>query len=176
MWKLYPDYKVFNDTRFISLEAVIDTDAIAYTLQDYKQPLNLGLANALSALVPEELGTIKVSDKEYKYKPLWEKLLEQHNINLIVHEACSQFTKELYPITLRLLKDDKWALIYLDGKMLIFVRNIEKYSAIVKKFRLPKELIYDEIILETAPLVAKKITISTPLLKSWLCVYDEGKL
>ena len=162
LWKLYPDYKVFNDTRFISLEAVIDTDAIAYTLQDYKQPLNLGLANALSALVPEELGTIKVSDKEYKYKPLWEKLLEQHNINLIVHEACSQFTKELYPITLRLLKDDKWALIYLDGKMLIFVRDIEKYSAIVKKFRLPKEMIYDEIILETAPLVAKKITISTP--------------
>ncbi len=162
LWKLYPDYKVFNDTRFISLEAVIDTDAIAYTLQDYKQPLNLGLANALSALVPEELGTIKVSDKEYKYKPLWEKLLEQHNINLIVHEACSQFTKELYPITLRLLKDDKWALIYLDGKMLIFVRNIEKYSAIVKKFRLPKDLIYDEIILETVPLVSKKVPISTP--------------
>ena len=175
LWKLYPDYKVFNDTRFISLEAVIDTDAIAYTLQDYKQPLNLGLANALSALVPEELGTIKVSDKEYKYKPLWEKLLEQHNINLIVHEACSQFTKELYPITLRLLKDDKWALIYLDGKMLIFVRNIEKYSAIVKKFRLPKELIYDEIILETVPLVSKKVPISTTYSSLAFALMMKGK-
>jgi len=167
IWRLYPHYKVFNDTRFISLEAVYDTDAIAYSLEDYKQPINVALINALISLVPGEMGRIDVfsQDSVHSIKnrtPLWKKLLEQYNINLIVHEACADYTLAIYPLTLRLLNDDDWVLIYLDGTMQIFARNREKYSKIIEKFKKPKELIYNEIILETIPYVKKEVTISTP--------------
>ncbi len=167
IWKLYPYYKVFNDTRFISLEAVYDTDAIAYTLEDYRQPLNLSLANALSALVPEELGKISIAsinfvDKLKDNKPLWKRLLDRYKIDFIVHEACADYTWGIYPLTLRLLKEDEWVLVYYDGTMQIFVRNKEKYSKVIKKFKLPKELIYDEIILETTPVVRQKVPIAAP--------------
>lgn len=167
LWRLYPHYRVFNDTRFISLEAVNDTDAITYTLEDYNRPMNLALAKALAALVPKELGEIKTSTAQYAHntkniKPLWKKLLDEYNINLIVHEACAPYTKDLYPLVLRLLKDDEWVLIYLDGTMLIFVRDTEKYSSIIKKFKLPKELIYDEIIFEALPFVKRKVPSSPP--------------
>lgn len=180
LWRLYPHYRVFIDTRLISFEAVRDADAISYAIGDYNSPFNLSLAAALSALVPAGLGEISFSSGDdnrnlKNKKPLWEKLLEQHNINLIVHEACGQFTKELYPITLRLLRDDKWALIYLDGSMLIFVRNIEKNSAIIKKFSLPKELIYDEIILETVPFVSRRVAISTPYSSLAFALMMKGK-
>lgn len=167
LWQLYPHYRVFNDTRFISLEAVHDTDAIEYTLEDYSQPINSAVINALSAFVPKELGKISISTPEYtlkteNIKPLWKKLLDQYNINLIVHEACVPYTKDLYPLVLRLLKDDEWVLIYLDGTMLVFVRNTEKYSGLIKKFKLPKELIYDEIIFEALPFVKRRVPSSPP--------------
>jgi hypothetical protein len=167
IWRLYPLYKVFNDTRFISLEAVYDTDAIAYTLEDYKQPTNVGLANALTSLVPDKMGRIEIYSQDNvpgmkNHTPLWKKLLKQYNINLIVHEACADYTLEIFPLTLRLLNDDDWVLIYLDGTMQIFVRNSEEYSKIIKDFKKPKELIYDEIILETIPYVKKKVAISAP--------------
>ncbi len=121
IWRLYPHYKVFNDTRFISLEAVYDTDAIAYSLEDYKQPTNVALTNALISLVPDEMGRIDIVSQDSvpsikNRTPLWKKLLEQYNINLIVHEACADYTLAIYPLTLRLLNDDDWVLIYLDGK------------------------------------------------------------
>lgn len=180
IWRLYPYYKVFNDSRFISLEAVIDTDVINYTLEDYDQPNAVGYANALSAMVPEESGRIELSvlgfsNKSAGKKPLWKKLLDRYNIDLIVHEACSDYKKELFPLTLRLLKDDDWVLIYLDGTMQIFVRNREKYSNIIKKFKLPKKFIYDEIILETMPLVSKKVTISTPYSSLAFALMMKGK-
>lgn len=167
IWRLYPYYKVFNDTRFISLEAVYDTDVIAYTLDDYKQATNVGLANALISLVPDDIGRIDILSQDKitdikNHEPLWKKLLEKYNINLIVHEACSHFTKELYPIVLRLIQDDEWALIYFDGTMLIFIKDIEKYSDIIKQYKLPKTLVYDEIIFEAIPAVSQRSTISTP--------------
>lgn len=180
IWRLYPYYKVFNDSRFISLEAVIDTDVINYTLEDYEQPNAVGFANTLSAMVPEESGRIELSvlgfsNKSAGKKPLWKKLLDRYNIDLIVHEACTDFTKEIYPLTLRLIKDDEWVLIYLDGTMQIFVRNREKYSNIIKKFKLPKEFIYDEIILETLPLVSKGVPISTPYSSLAFALMMKGK-
>lgn len=168
IWRLYPNYRVFQDTRYISLEATLEGSAISYALHDPLQSGDSALGSALSAMVPKELGKIKISatdtiDNPKNDKPLWKRLLKQYNIDLIVHEATADYIGQIYPLTLRLLKDDEWVLIYLDGIMQIFIRNDEKYSDIIKKFKKPKELIYDEIILETAPKVKKKITFSTPL-------------
>lgn len=166
MWRLYPDYKFFNDTRFISLEAVYETNAISFTLDNYNQPTNLALANALSDFLSGEAGRIDVRSEHIQDKKsgesLWQRLLDKYNIDLVVLEATADFTKELYPLTVRLIKDDEWVLIYLDGMMQIFIRKKEEYSDIIKKVGLPKDFIYTEIILETQPLVTRGVPISSP--------------
>lgn len=179
LWRLYPHYKVFNDTRFIDLKTVIDTDRISYALDDYKQPANSALRAALNDTIPRGIGKINVQYRDIGYqetnKPLWKKLLDRYNIGLIVHEACTDYSWEIYPLTLRLLKDDDWVLIYLDGTMLIFVRNKEKYADIIKGFKKPKELIYDEIILETVPVVSKGVPISSPYSSLAFALMMKGK-
>ncbi|MGQ9571081.1 MAG: hypothetical protein ACUVUQ_09640 [Thermodesulfovibrionales bacterium] len=180
LWKLYPNYRVFQDTRYISLEATIDGIAIRQALDDYNQPTGLALESALSALVPKDLGKIDISTKaplnnSKNNKPLWKKLLEQYDINLIVHETTADYNSEIFPLILRLLKDNEWVLIYADGVMLIFVKNDEKYSEIIKRFKKPKELIYDEIILEAALSVKNKITFPTPYSSLAFALMMKGK-
>ncbi|NWF51828.1 MAG: hypothetical protein HXY47_01945 [Nitrospirae bacterium] len=167
IFKLYPYYKVFQDSRYITIDATIDGYAIRDAQQNFMQPGDLALGSALSALVPEEFGKIEISTQNQfsnpeNTKPYWKRLLGKYNIDLIVHEATADYTGQIFPLTLRLLKDNEWVLIYLDGSVQIFVRNTEKYAEIIKKFRKPKELVYDEIILETAPLVKTKTTFSMP--------------
>ncbi|MEW6001037.1 MAG: hypothetical protein AB1638_00070 [Nitrospirota bacterium] len=179
IWRLYPHYKVFQDTRYISLDATLEGEAIKYALNDPTEPADLALGSALSALVPEGLGKIDVSATDpYKSKndkPFWKSLLKRYNIDLIVQEATADYTGAIFPLILRLLKDDEWVLIYLDGVMQIFIKNDVKYSEIIKKYKKPKELIYDEIILETSPLVRKKITYSTPYSSLAFALMMKGK-
>ncbi|MEW6214872.1 MAG: hypothetical protein AB1478_06670, partial [Nitrospirota bacterium] len=178
IWKLYPYYRVFQDTRYVSLEATIDGLVISHALDDSRQSSYVSLGSALSALVPKELGKtsfIGSFSTSKNSKPLWKKLLKQYNIDLIVHEATTDYTGEIFPLTLRLLKDDEWVLIYLDGTMQIFIKNDKKYSEIIKKFKKPKELIYDEIIFETAQLVINKITYSTPYSSLAFALMMKGK-
>jgi hypothetical protein len=101
--------------------------------------------------------------------------LDKYNIDLIVHEATADFTGDIYILTLRLLKDDDWVLIYLDGIMQIFIRNDKKYSDIINKYKKPKELVYDEIMLETAYLVKKKITRSAAYSSLAFSLIMKGK-
>lgn len=180
LWRLYPHYRVFQDTRYISLDAMLDGHSISYALEDNTQTLNSALGNALSALVPEELGKIEVSEKGYlnnprDKNPLWKKQLQKYNIDLFVHEATFDYNGALYPLTLRLLNDDEWVLIYLDGVIQIFIKNDEKYSEVIKKYKKPKELVYDEIILETAPLVKNKVTFATAYSSLAFALMMKGK-
>jgi len=167
IWRLYPHYKVFQDTRYIRLETTIESEAIKDAMQSPAQTRAQTLLSALSALVPPGLGEVKISVEGHpgdidNAKVFWKELLKKYNIDLIVHEATSDITNAIFPLTIRLLKDEEWVLIYLDGNVQIFIRNIEKYSGIIEKFKKPKELIYDEIILETVRSVRRKTTYSTP--------------
>lgn len=178
--RLYPYYRVYQDTRYISIDALIDGYAIKDAVDYQAQRGDIALINALSSLVPKELGRIEISTKDHLYnkensKPYWEKLLEQYNIDLVVHEATGDFTGTIFPLTLRLLKDDDWILIYLDGSVEIFIRNSEEYSTIIKKYEKQKELVYDEIILETAPLVKKKTTFSSAYSSLGFALMMKGK-
>ncbi|MGB9715885.1 MAG: tetratricopeptide repeat protein [Thermodesulfovibrionales bacterium] len=181
LWKLYPQYKVFQDTRYLSYEVAAEGDSIRFALESPLQSGNQALVNALSKLIPNSIGKISISYNDNlnnivnNSKPFWKSLLEKYNIDLIVHEATTEFTGIIFPLTLRLLKDDEWVLIYLDGNLQIFVRNNGKYAEIIRKFKKPKELIYDEIILETTRLIRKKTTYPTPYSSLAFALMMKGK-
>lgn len=179
IWKLYPHYKVFTDTRYINLEAVKEGTAIQYALHDKQDPFYYGFADALSALIPEELGQIELMTGQTPLrratKPLWKKLLDDYEIDLIVHQACMDYTSTIFPLTLRMLTDDEWVLIYFDSTMQIFIRNKEKYAEIIKKHRKPKKFIYDEIIMEAYPSVRQRIPSSSPYASMAFALAMKGK-
>jgi hypothetical protein len=180
IWRLYPHYKVFQDTRYIRLETTIESEAIKDAMQNPAQTRAQALSSALSALVPPGLGKVKISVEGHprdidNAKVFWKELLRKHNIDLIVHEATSDITNAIFPLTIRLLKDEEWVLIYLDGNVQIFIRNVEKYSGIIEKFKKPKELIYDEIIFETVRSVRRKTIYSTSYSSLALALVMKGK-
>lgn len=156
LWKLYPKYKVFFDTRVLNIETITDGISISNASNYMGEPLSSSLALALADIVPEELGKIKISieetEKDFEGSPLWNALLNHYKIDIIIHEACNFFTGEISPLILKLMKDDEWSLIYLDGNVLIFLRNKPEYENILEKFRKPKELVFTEIIMEASSL------------------------
>jgi len=57
----------------------------------------------------------------------WEDILERYNIDWILYNSDSMFTRHL-------LKNSDWRLIYADNTSSIFVKNIPKYQALIEKY------------------------------------------
>ena len=180
LWRLYPKYKVFFDSRVLNFDVIRDGQIIETALRHPGDKAYPALVSALSDIVPENLGKVKISIegdiKHFKGKSLWKEILDKYKIDLIVHDACDFFSGQVYALTLRLLQDNDWILIYLDGNTMIFLRNKPEYKNIIEKFRKPKELIYTEIILETATLVKFRTTSSMPYSSLALALLAQDRI
>ena len=130
--------------------------------------------------MPREVGEVKISiegdQNDFKGKPLWKKLLDQYKIDIIVHEACSFFTGEIFPLIPRLLKDGGWSLVYLDGNVLIFVRDKPEYKDILEKLKIPKESVFTEIILEVSPYVRSGVPHAAFYSSLALALVEQNRL
>jgi len=180
IWRLYPRYRVFQDSRFLGPERTLQAHAIGAALYNPSQTLKQTLGSALRDVMPAEFGKIEITGQNgsryFEYgKPLWKSLLDKYNIDLVVHEATNDYDGSIYPITIRMLNDDDWILIYLDGYVQIFLRNDKEYDNLIKKFGKPKNLIYDEIILETSRLVRSRSTYPFPYSSLAFALLMTGK-
>jgi hypothetical protein len=79
----------------------------------------------------------------------WFTLLEQSGAEIIVHEAINNFSGQLYPLIIRLYFEKNWKMVYLDGNVLIFLKNIQKFQDQISRLEKPKGWIFDEIIWES---------------------------
>lgn len=122
IWELYPWKKVFIDTRQLN---VIVTREFEW------------VTNAIVSIQNKELPEGK--------KPLWERLLDHYDINIVVIDTMDVLgaTK---PITFSLLKSDKWAAIYYDLISVIFVRDSKENENLIKKYKQSNDRIYDALI------------------------------
>lgn len=161
IWKLYPKYKNFHDTRVLNIEKINEGYAISNAYSYWGEPASSFFSKALASLVPKELGEVRISvagiENDFKGKPLWKELLDHYKIDIVAHEASSFFTGEIFPLVLRLMKDDGWSLIYFDGNVVIFLRNKPEYKDILEKLRIPKEFVFTEIVLEVSPFVRSRV-------------------
>jgi hypothetical protein len=76
--------------------------------------------------------------------PEWKALLLAYDVNIIVTYAIDRYRKIIFPLINNLIGDNDWKLIYMDFNSFIFIRR-DKYNISVN---IPKDRIYDEIILE----------------------------
>lgn len=111
IWKLYPQKRVFIDTRGLSDKVFLDYRSI-------------------------------MDGKGYN------KLLRRYRVELIITPACNYISGNLYPLIPKIMNDKEWVLIYMDGKVLVFIKNSKENLEFIKRYRIPKERVYDEIIME----------------------------
>ncbi len=119
MWYLFPDYKVFIDGRGLNERVVVDS------------------AKILAA----ERGNAGDS-------PGWEAILDHYRVSFILTYSVEHFTGRLLPLIPALLNDPAWYLIYADDISLIFAKDMPGNGEILRKFSLPKEYAWREVITE----------------------------
>ncbi len=169
IFRSFPDSKVYSDSRFISEERIKMSSKIEGEFDSIKEQLE-----NINRLLPKNIGTINISveDKEkhnrddsalkkqddMTYDKSWKDLLEDINAEIIIHEAVNLYSGNIYPFIFKLVQEDTWKLIYSDGNVLIFVKDIQKFRDIVMRYNKPKSLIYDEIIIEGLRGIDQKIS------------------
>ena len=118
VWRLYPDYRVFIYGRSLNETAFFH----------YNQILKAEKGNKASM-------------------PLWKRLLNAYNVNFILTNTVSS-SGNIIPLADMLYMSDEWKLVYLDGKSIIFLKDIPVNQNLILKYALSKEEIYNEIISE----------------------------
>lgn len=157
VFRLYPKFRLFIDTRSYSQTNVTETIYISYAMRSEDDMTSL--LDAMGELMPKDYGKINVSVgnppdkgkapfKQPGHPPLWRELLRKHNIDLIIHEASNIFSGDMYALPLVLIKEDDWRLIYLDGRVMIFVRDVPWFRDVIARFGLDKSKVIDEIGME----------------------------
>jgi hypothetical protein len=123
IWRLYPWKKVFTDTRELNATVLAEYDWII---------------RSVVSLENKELPEGK--------KPLWERLIDHYNIDIIVLD-----TMDIYgltaPVITSLLKSDKWVPVYSDLISVVFLRDINENEEIISSYRLPDDAVYNSMII-----------------------------
>jgi hypothetical protein len=118
IWTLGPRYKTFVDGRCTSENAFLHYNYILAAADDANPP-----------------------------HPLWKRLLDAYEVNLILVSAVST-AGVIHPLVDKLYIEPKWELVFADGKSLIFLRDTPEHRPIIDSYRISKETIIDEIIAE----------------------------
>lgn len=77
--------------------------------------------------------------------PLWERLLDHYNVNIILLDTID-VVGTVPPVILLLLEHDKWVPVHIDLISVVFVRDTETNKEIIKRFRVPKDMVYNMLI------------------------------
>ncbi len=158
MFKQYPGSRLYSDSRYLSekrMEKILKIEGEYDPLEEQLSTYN--------SLVPRGIGTIKInasggSRKEPQSagagaRDNWKKLLDGIDAEIIVHEAVNHVSGKIFQMMFRIAAEDDWKLVYADGFSLIFVKDLPKFREVVRKYALPKSVIFDEIISETGSVV-----------------------
>lgn len=122
-WRLYPDIKTFIDTRGLNYTVMREYSWIVTAANSIYRPV-----------LPQNK------------RPLWKRLLEHYNINLIVFYPYDVYGN-IPDMIFRLLEGDEWAPIYYDTVACIFVRDTTANREIIKKFRMTKDVFYNRLLI-----------------------------
>lgn len=95
IWRLYPDYQVFSDTRTLNPEI-------------YRQYMSILGGNTTT----------------YFGVPEWKALLDMYGIRTVIHGTVNPYSGDIYPLMLNLFRDDAWHLVYRDGVVAIMTKDL----------------------------------------------------
>jgi len=118
-WRFYPWKKTFTDTRQLNY---VVTKEFAW------------IVRATESIENDELPEGK--------KPLWERLLDHYQIDLVVLDTVNVMG-QVKPVIFKLMKHEKWVPVYCDMISVVFVRDVKENRRIINAFRLPEDFVYN---------------------------------
>lgn len=142
---LFPESKVFWSSNFISAERFKDGLIIGGEGLE-----KFGYAAMYNLFPPEDKVIVDVSFSENDKRNYenWLKTINNSGTEIIIHEALNIVSGEPSPLVFLILTMEEWKLIYADGEVLIFLRNIPKFEKTILEFKKSKEIIFDQLIIE----------------------------
>jgi hypothetical protein len=150
LYRLYPKFRTFIDSRGISFKAIRDSESISNAERWEGDPYSF--VDVVKDVLPKKYGRVDVNFGNRPAHPpekeRWLSLLDAYKIDIIIHESCNIYTGMIYPLALRLIKNDQWKLVYSDGIVMIFIRDIPRFKEVISKHELDKGKVYDEIGME----------------------------
>lgn len=120
IWWLTPDSRVFIDGRNLYLTAF----------------------SIFTSVVDSPYSPVSFYDRT----PVYERVLDYFNIDLVVLPGCDKVSGTLIKLPLALTNDEKWALVYADSNALVFMRNISANSTFIHRYKLPDIAAYNNIL------------------------------
>ena len=149
LFKCYPGSRIYFDSRAIDAERITRGLEIEEQAEPPEETLK-----SINRLLPAGVGPVSVPGRGQKGTKVlwnetkWKELLEKIDADIIVHEAAVFRSGEIYPFVFKLARDDDWKLIYVDGTVMIFVKDEPRFRKIIARYQLPKSWIFDEILAE----------------------------
>jgi hypothetical protein len=120
IWRLHPDIKVFVDGRALSLRGF---DLFREIADNSFRPLS-----------------------RYDITPLYIRALGSFDIELVVLSGCDKASGVTIPLSYALINDDGWAIVYVDGGAIVFMKDTSETRDFIEKHRLPKTKGYRNIL------------------------------
>lgn len=144
--KLFPQYKVFTDSRYINVDVFFDGLDMFYAIKEPAAQKDTQYTRSLIETCVQSLAGQNKMDYTDEY---WYRLLEKYQIDFIVGRVSHPRSGQLFPLFLKLIDADIWKLIYMDGNAVVMVKDNHKNDDIIRKYSLKnKQLLYEEVILE----------------------------
>lgn len=146
LFSLYPNAKIYSDSRFISPGRIKRAARIREAM-----PMTLFPA-VVNNLVAENYRIISPDDslwkREREERMKWRKRLDDSGTEIIVHEVLRKFSGKLYTFLFALLEEHDWSLVYYDGRVAVFLKDIPRFHSKIEKMKLDKKQFYTELMLE----------------------------
>jgi hypothetical protein len=147
IFKLFPQYQVFTDSRYLNVAVFFDGYDMFYAI---KEPTPEKDSAYTKSLTETSIANLKGEGGRDFSEEYWYRLLDKYKIDFIVGKVTHPRSGQLFPIFLKLMHDDTWKLVYTDGNAVIMIKDNGKNDALIKKFPPQnKGLLYDEAIKET---------------------------
>ncbi|MBU0484862.1 MAG: hypothetical protein KKB30_10160 [Proteobacteria bacterium] len=145
MFSLYPESNIYVDSRHLypdrieMLNKISGGESIYQTERNNFVKLVLGKSSQLYNLNSNDINNTQQD-------PLV--LLNSINAEIVIHEAMQILNGNLYILPLKLYLSGNWILVYADGYVMIFLKDIPKFKHIINLYRKDKDILFDELIAE----------------------------
>ena len=153
-WRLYPWKKNFIDTRALNIVAMKENDFIV-------SATSLGAGDAGRS-----------GEKDIR---LYDRLLDHYRINILLFSQTKLYGN-VTPLILELMDDDHWVPVYCDPMSVVYLKNVPANEAMIRKYRLTNDTVYNSIILRCSSLALRNGVNPRPLLAMGDVFYKMGRL
>ncbi len=147
IFKLFPKYKVFIDSRNLNFDVYFDLLNIFSSVvekSDIRRPNDYKI---LTGLCENELNN-RANRTSYS-EEYWYRLLESYDIDYIVGRVTHVISGAIKPVFLKLLYLEEWKLVYMDGNGVILIKDNGKNDDILRKYLpIDKKLLFKQALLE----------------------------